>query len=65
MAMTYEEAEELVCEFYNWTWAQDDPDWWRDMIEAIREQPSVDAARAWLSRGGDIRDITTYQQEGL
>lgn len=46
--MTYEEAEAILCGFYNDTWSTDDPEWWQEMIEFIMESESADAAREWL-----------------
>jgi len=52
---TYEQAEALICEFYNDTWAQDDPDWWADMIEFVTEHRTLADARQWFESAYERR----------
>lgn len=44
MSITDRQAGDLLVENYG-DWFEDDPDWWRSMIDTLREYPSVKALR--------------------
>ncbi len=46
--MTREAAVALLVEFYTEVHAQEDPEWWEEMIQILLQQGTVAAARRWI-----------------
>lgn len=46
--ITAEAADSLLIEVYGVDWYDGDRDWWVEMIDALMDKGTVDAARAWL-----------------
>lgn len=46
--ITEETADALLLEVYGVDWYDGDHEWWVDMIDALMDRGTVEAARAWL-----------------